>query len=153
MDFQFLTVDVSKAENYLTEFVREFERLYGVRNMTLNVHLIQHLPENVRNLGPLFVTACYSLEDLNGKLGNLAHGTKDAAMQIAKRIHFFTGLPTIIKDMPPGEARDFCEMLTIRGKRFHVSEKKSSNFLVVGYYGTPQNGIISLLYNFFYHSL
>ncbi|KAK3910112.1 ABC transporter G family member 38, partial [Frankliniella fusca] len=77
--------DITKAEDLLRQLVKEFEMLYGP-------------------------PTCYGFEDLNGKLGNLAHGTKDSSMQIAKR---------------------YC---TSKWKRFHIEEAISSTLCVVGYY-------------------
>lgn len=45
--------DVPKSRNLLTKLVRDFQILYGVRNMTQNVHQLQDLSNSVENLGPL----------------------------------------------------------------------------------------------------
>jgi len=48
-------VDVNRAAELLNEYVRDFEVLYGLRYMGMNVHQLVNLPEVVLDLGPLFV--------------------------------------------------------------------------------------------------
>ncbi|XP_034253671.1 uncharacterized protein LOC117652688 [Thrips palmi] len=59
--------DILRADELLCQFVQQFEVLYGVRNMSFNVHLLRHLAECVRNIGPLHSISCFMFEDLNGR--------------------------------------------------------------------------------------
>lgn len=126
--------DILKADELLCKFVKDFENLYGLRHMSFNIHLLRHLGAVVRNLGPLWVTSCFGFEDLNGKLADLAFGKKDAALQIGVKMKLFTNLHIIIDNMSAGLAKDYCEFLTKKLKRFHIIERISSNTFVVGYY-------------------
>lgn len=82
--------DLILADNLLCQFVKTFQTLYGIRNMTMNVHLLRHLALLVRRLGPLWVMSCFPLEDLNGKIALLSHGTKYAALQIGRKFFFIS---------------------------------------------------------------
>ena len=40
----------------------------GERHMTINIHNLLHLPDVVRNLGPLWSNSCFPFEAANGEL-------------------------------------------------------------------------------------
>ena len=44
---------IETARRILTEYVSQFESLYGKKYVTLNVHLLLHLPGEVKKVGPL----------------------------------------------------------------------------------------------------
>lgn len=54
--------------------------------MTLNIHGLLHLPEVVRNLGPLWAHSCFPFEAANGDLLKLFHGSLGIEMQVSKMI-------------------------------------------------------------------
>lgn len=54
--------------------------------MTLNVHQIVHLADNVRYTGPLYVNNCFIFEDLNGFIIKHIHGTQGVDTQITNII-------------------------------------------------------------------
>lgn len=58
--------DIDCAEIKLNEFSDKFEKLYGKHNVTMNIHLIRHLANSVRNLGPLWAQSTFALEANNG---------------------------------------------------------------------------------------
>ncbi|KAE8741815.1 hypothetical protein FOCC_FOCC012647 [Frankliniella occidentalis] len=51
---------------FVDKFSKEFERLYGVRHMSSNIHLLRHLAASVVDCGNLCLTSCFKFEDLNG---------------------------------------------------------------------------------------
>ena len=51
--------------------------------MTINVHSLLHLVEDVRNLGPLWCHSCFIFENMNGVLKALFHGSQ----QVNKQVH------------------------------------------------------------------
>ena len=53
---------ISDSEGLLTEFVQEMETLYGINNVTFNVHLCLPLPNTVRNWGPLWAQSAFVFE-------------------------------------------------------------------------------------------
>lgn len=56
--------------------------LTGKRFQTFNVHQLLHLPEVVKDLGPLWSNSCFPFEDYNGDLRELFHGTKNVDGQV-----------------------------------------------------------------------
>lgn len=58
--------DIAKAETQLSKFASKFEDLYGKSNVTMNLHLLNHLVMNVKNLGPLWAQSMFAFEANNG---------------------------------------------------------------------------------------
>lgn len=50
--------------------------------MTINVHSLMHLPDAVRNLGPLWVHSCFSFESANGEILKFFHGSQSVEKQV-----------------------------------------------------------------------
>lgn len=77
--------DLELASKKLDEFVNNFEKLYGKSKMTLNVHLLTHLVECVKHLGPLWSFSMFCFEDYNSKLAGYVNGTTYILHQISKK--------------------------------------------------------------------
>lgn len=60
--------DLLQSECKLIRFADEFEALYGINNITFNVHLTRHIVEAVRNLGPLWAQSAFAFEANNSVL-------------------------------------------------------------------------------------
>lgn len=54
----------------------------GDRYLTGSVHGLLHLPEAVRNLGPLWAHSCFGFESSNGDLLQLFHGSQAVQKQV-----------------------------------------------------------------------
>ena len=48
----------------------------------MNVHLLSHIADTVRNWGPLWAYSCFIYETMNGHLKKMFHGTKDMTKQV-----------------------------------------------------------------------
>jgi hypothetical protein len=72
------------AELSLIKFVIYTEKLYGVENVSFNVHLMTHLVESVRQWGPLWVASAFQFKNNNGTLLKMFQGTKFIPDQICK---------------------------------------------------------------------
>lgn len=62
--------------------------LPGKQFQTFNVHQLLHLPEVVKDLGPLWSNSCFPFEDYIGDLRELFHGTKNVDGQVCFHIMF-----------------------------------------------------------------
>lgn len=71
------------AEKNLSLFANQFEDLYGVENVTMNVHLLRHIGASVRNLGPLWAQSVFGFEGTNGLLVKMISGTNTVLHEIA----------------------------------------------------------------------
>ncbi|KAK3911696.1 tRNA pseudouridine(38/39) synthase, partial [Frankliniella fusca] len=105
--------DLTLSQTLLDDFVRRFEIMYGLRHMTFNLHVIRHLPDVVRDLGPLFTSTCFIL----------VHGSQYVGLQIVSTFELLTKLPVLINDLPPGNVRNYCGQLRTPFSRFAVSER------------------------------
>ena len=70
-----ISSELKKAELMLFSFCEDFSSLYDEHFITLNVHQLLHLTDDVRDLGPMYTHSCFSFEDKNGFILKLIHGT------------------------------------------------------------------------------
>ena len=56
---------LGEAEKRLQAFKLSFRRLYGKSSMSMNCHLLNHLIDQVRALGPLWKTSAFGFESAN----------------------------------------------------------------------------------------
>lgn len=138
---------IDRASVFLNQYVKDFERLYHLRFMGINVHQLVHLPDVVRCLGPLWVYACYFLEDLNGKLCRLFHGTRHVGIQIASATTIMQKLSSLInainEDSP---VRKFCDRLQKVGSNFKKAEEVVPGTDVVGTFSVLLNVPMHILF-------
>lgn len=62
------TEEIIEIESKLDNFVKSFVEFNGPHNVTMNLHLLRHIPESVRNSGPLWSNSAFSFESNNGEL-------------------------------------------------------------------------------------
>lgn len=74
--------DVAKS---LKKYVEQFEILYGKSSITMNIHLLLHMVQAVRNHGRLWCQSTFGFETNNGKLVKNVKGTKNILKQISER--------------------------------------------------------------------
>lgn len=75
--------DLIDATTHLKSFVRDFEMFFGKSNMVMNVHLLTHIVESVRFLGPLWAQSAFAFERNNGCLLKSVCGTRDVLDQMS----------------------------------------------------------------------
>lgn len=61
---------IASMDNFLLEFCRCFEKLFGPESCTINLHLHCHLADCMLDYGPSQSTWCFGFERLNGVLGS-----------------------------------------------------------------------------------
>ncbi|XP_044171989.1 uncharacterized protein LOC114958965 [Acropora millepora] len=89
--------ELNEACVYLKLFTAQAPVFYGKQFQTFNVHQLLHLPEVVRDLGPLWSNSCFPFEDYNGDLRDLFHGTKNVDGQIVTAVSIIQKLPEIAR--------------------------------------------------------
>ena len=77
-----------EAEHCLQQFFELFQVHYGLRFITLIIHQLLHLVDNVRDLGHLYTHNCFSFEDKNRSVLSFIHGTQSIASQIINDVAF-----------------------------------------------------------------
>ncbi|KAK7880001.1 hypothetical protein WMY93_033332 [Mugilogobius chulae] len=95
---------IDHAEKLLWNFCSQMANLYGERYETANVHLLVHLADSVRDLGPLWTHSCFHFEDKNGYLLRLTHGTQNISMQMVHAVKLVQSIPVISQTIKPGNA-------------------------------------------------
>lgn len=77
--------EVDKAETMLKTFVKHHQELFGKMDMVMNIHLLKHLAQSVRKLGPLWCFSAFPFERNNGNLMKMVNGTTDTLLQISSK--------------------------------------------------------------------
>lgn len=72
--------DFNLAKIKLEQFVKQFEVLYGQDNVTMNIHMIKHIPKAVNDNGPLWSQSLFGFEANNGVIVK-ANTCKDKILQ------------------------------------------------------------------------
>lgn len=104
---------IGHAEKLLWNFTSQIGHLYGERYQTANVHLLLHLADSVRALGPLWTHLCFHFEDKNGYLLRLIHGTQNIPMQMVHAVKLVQSVPAISQTIKPANAiTDFYTRMT-----------------------------------------
>ena len=76
---------VDAADQYLVQFCKVFETLYGAKHCTVNMHLHLHLKEIVLDYGPVYSFWCFSFERMNGILGDYFTNNQNIEVQFMKK--------------------------------------------------------------------
>jgi hypothetical protein len=56
--------EIDDSQKLIISFCKEFQKLYGESYMSFNLHAHLHLPDQVRNYGPLNKTSCFPFENM-----------------------------------------------------------------------------------------
>lgn len=96
--------------------------------MVFNVHLLQHLPDCVRLIGPLFAYSNYCFEDNIGHLVELHKGTTDVASQISEKYILEKNLIQYLNISPI--SKQFYEHIS--GKKRFINYRNVAGSLLIG---------------------
>lgn len=118
------------AERLLFHFCILFEGYYGLRYQTANIHLLVHLVDEVRALGPLWTHSCFHFEDKNGFLLKTFHGTQNIQFQIISAVSISKRLPELKRTFVPDEGpiTDFYNKLTSSNRVSNGAELTAGYF-------------------------
>ena len=109
MDDKISSNDIDVAKILLVHYGRLVESLYGKSEVTYTVHALQHLPEQVKNFGPLILHSGFVFEAMISHLKRLFHGTQCIPEQIVKNLLIAQNTNAFIKENTSGEGNeDLC---------------------------------------------
>ena len=91
--------DIEMSSKFLSVLCKHYNDLNGDKEMTINVHSLNHLPQTVQDLGPLWVFSCFFLESLNGILLQQVHGTQGLGLQLISNFSYIQAFPTSVLQM------------------------------------------------------
>lgn len=77
--------DIKLSEQMLNNFCDTFEKYYGIAAVTMNVHLLRHYSDIVRNTGPLWCHSLFGFESNMGVLTRYYLGGTNVLEQIADK--------------------------------------------------------------------
>ena len=77
--------DIHVIDNYLLQFSKMFESLYGKDAVTPNIHLHAHLTECILDYGPVYSFWLFSFERYNGLLGKTPTNKRNIEIQFMNR--------------------------------------------------------------------
>ena len=80
-----LKCSVVASDEYLVQFCKSFEGLYGAQHCTINMHLHLHLNDVVLDYGPVYGFWCFSFERYNGILGDYFTNNRNIEVQFMKK--------------------------------------------------------------------
>lgn len=120
----------------LDNYVKNFEVLYGTRNMSMVIHLLQHLVFVVTNLGPLRYCSCYPYESLNGDILKIIHGTRYVEKQLATGCFLIRQLPEHLCSLKSKPVQDYCFKILHPSLRLKKLEDFSEDNFSVGTYNS-----------------
>ena len=75
------------TQNLLNIFISHSKKLYGVEFIVYNVHALCHLPEEVKQYGPLDCFSAFPFENYFGEIKNLIRSPHKPLQQICRRLH------------------------------------------------------------------
>ena len=78
--------DLILAQQLIEDFISEYEELYGLENMTYNLHAHLHLVFQASKFGPINKTSSFAFEGMFKNFRDMYHGTCGFASQIAKKL-------------------------------------------------------------------
>lgn len=77
--------NLDRCDLLLKDYVKLFQKFFGIRNMTSNIHLLTHLVQVVRNWGPIWVHEGFIFEAWNKKIMEFVTSPHSRTNQIATR--------------------------------------------------------------------
>ena len=106
----------------------------------MNIHQLLHLPNHVRELGPLYTHSCFSFEDKNGFILKQTHGTQYIDSQIMYAVSLTQKIPELRQTciFPESEEEKLFLQLS------YTQKPKRGLQIVPGIYilGTPSRKIL-----------
>lgn len=126
--------DIKVADLLNKVYCANFEKLFGLRNMSSNVHSLRHKAKSVEDTGPMWATSCFGFESLYGKLLHLMHGTKHAGLQIFSNLNLIMNLPNYIVNLEDGPVKRFCDKLRHKYRRLKILEQVQDHIYTIGTY-------------------
>ena len=139
-----MPVDIDRSESILKHFCCLFAALYGDRYMTCNVHQLLHLPEMVRQMGPLWAYSCFSFENANGNILKFFNGTQNVDFQIVETISLMQALPILQKKYIDSESPEDILLKTLKGTLNRQDHFLEDNIYVVGGTGKKRMSVSEL---------
>ena len=80
------TADLQRADLLILKFCKQFEKLYGKKAITPNMHLHCHLKDIIMDHGPVHSFWCFSFERYNGIMGSVSTNKQSLELQLMRKL-------------------------------------------------------------------
>ncbi|XP_043460897.1 uncharacterized protein LOC122497697 isoform X1 [Leptopilina heterotoma] len=116
------------AKDLIAQFVKDYQRLYGLRHMLFNVHILNHLVQSVENWGPLWVFSALPFESLNKNIVDFVKSPHHRADQITTRFFMkkFISVAPRLMEIDEGIRNEVNHLLKI--KHHHIEGTAEGNY-------------------------
>ena len=123
---------VELTEN-LDEFFELFTDVFGIHTMTINVHELCHLVENIKLNGAGYANSTFTFENFNYLIKKFKHGTRFTDKELFKRFTLYsTGLRSVNLDVDDEEYINLVLSLVSSVKKIKVSKNLGNGIYLVG---------------------
>lgn len=98
--------DIQNAARLVEVFQKTLQNKFGFGSMSFSVHALKHIPEQVRQFGPLWTHSAFCFESFFGHLTRLVSGTvNEAKLMVRRFLRFHCQLSRRQpRDLAPGDA-------------------------------------------------
>ena len=79
-------VDLNFVEDQILVFCKQYENIYGQEYLTMNMHLLCHLTDCIRDHGPIYSFWLFPMERMNGILGSFQTNNRNIELQVMRKI-------------------------------------------------------------------
>jgi hypothetical protein len=126
--------DITTARLCLYKFVHQFRELYGVENVSFNIHLLTHLCDSVESFGPLWATSAFIFEDANQHLLAMCHGTRGIHKQMIKRFLGYRKITAVSRVYMAHASEDIANVyMKLSNTNVHIQKAtRSDDFVGLG---------------------
>lgn len=77
--------ELRRANDLLKNYVTLFQKYFGLKNMTYNVHLLTHITDSVRDWGPFWANSTFVYESWNMRIAKKITSPQSPCVQVTDR--------------------------------------------------------------------
>ena len=141
--------NVEIAKLLIRSYQRLMPKLYEEKEQTYTCHALGHLPDQVRNHGPLILHSSFVFEAMISHVKRQFHGTRGIVGQIVRNLLLAQNSGSLVKKetKEPQEVRSFIEETITAKKDKNLHEIGENCFLVLPFTNNPQlpNSLVQYL--------
>lgn len=123
--------ELNAAHIVALRYVFLFQQYFGREQMVINVHLLMHMKNSIKYLGPSWTNMAFGFEGANKRMLEMKKGTSSVAQEMVSKYLSFRALPLLCdKFASSRETLKFCEKLS--GRPLLKSVLRVENIVLVG---------------------
>jgi hypothetical protein len=123
--------EINQAEKFLLEFEDDMPTLYGAHIQSANMHSLRHLPDTVRQLGPLYEMSCFPMESMLGKMKKFVLGPNNPPIKIHSAFNYMQNFPKFHDHLRTVDS-ETAQLIDDLSRRPEIKSKIYSGVYIVG---------------------